>query len=115
MRVKKGTVLYQMHPSIDLILEDGNVLDNVFNEFANRDCIVTAGRNGKHRGRGHKKGSRHYHGEAVDLRTNDLERDVADTCCEEIQMRLLGYHVVLEAADTPNEHIHVEVRHGEVG
>lgn len=69
-----------------------------------QDMWVTAGIDGVH-----KKGSKHYTGDALDFRTKQLE-PTQKTDYIEMVKQLLGpdYDVILEAVGTDNEHGHAE-------
>lgn len=104
MIFKKGVVVWNIHPKIEELLQDGSFLDQVFWRRAARQCIVTSCREGKH---GPK--SWHYKGRAIDLRTNDLPADVS----LDIHLELRGeldheFDILLESVGRANEHIHIE-------
>lgn len=65
--------------------------------------VVTALRDGKHR-----PASRHFRGEAVDLRTHNLKPDEL-LKAHELLKAALGpkFAVLLENWGTPNEHVHI--------
>lgn len=69
------------------------------------DLVITAGTDGKHMAT-----SKHYLGDALDVRTNNFPSKSAKQQFAVALQRELGsdYDVIFEAADTPNEHIHVE-------
>lgn len=69
------------------------------------ELVITAGMDGKH-----MTGSRHYVGEALDIRSKGLlTTDRKETFLEKIRTRLgPGYDCILEGANTPNEHFHIE-------
>ena len=56
----------------------------------------------------HKVGSKHYDGNAVDLRTKTV--GLAPQLVQAIKDKLkpLGFDVLLEGYKTPNEHCHIE-------
>ena len=58
----------------------------------------------------HMRRSKHYTGRAFDLRIKDVPRDHRGRLVDDIRKRLvpLGYDVVWEAQDRPNEHLHIE-------
>ena len=59
----------------------------------------------------HSLQSKHYRGDAADLRTRNLPQNVdPQDVVREIKERLNSrdYDVIFESADTPNEHIHIE-------
>lgn len=104
MIYKAGVVVWNMHPKIESLLEDGGFLDHTFWRMAGRQCIVTSCREGKH---GTK--SLHYKGRAFDIRTNDLPSmktvEIHLALREELDAE---YDIVLEWLGKPNEHIHIE-------
>ena len=67
--------------------------------------VITAGIDGKH-----MVGSKHYDGDALDIRTKNFPSRAAKLAFAEALRRELGpaYQVIFEAAGTPNEHLHVE-------
>ncbi len=76
-----------------------DTVDNIFNETAGRDGIVTFGINGTH-----MDDSLHYTGEAIDLRTRDLTEAQKQKILRELRDRLGPEWDVVEH-DT---HIHLE-------
>lgn len=61
--------------------------------------VITSALDGKH-----SRGSLHYSGNAIDLRTRHVSRDDAETIADELRAALgAQYDVVLE-----KDHIHVE-------
>ena len=65
------------------------------------NAIITSGREGKH-----KKNSKHYEGQAIDLRIRHMDRRLWPIVAEELK-KALGpqYDVILEAKKL---HIHIE-------
>lgn len=69
-----------------------------------KDITVTSGNDSKH-----KKGSKHYTDEALDIRTKNLTRDEKHALCTAVQSRLgEDYQVFLEFEGGPQEHAHIE-------
>lgn len=69
------------------------------------EVVITAGSNGTHAPK-----SRHYTGEAVDIRTHNFTLPV-DTLRASLQAALGPKFVVIwESPNTPNSHLHVQVR-----
>lgn len=67
-------------------------------------CMVTSLNDERHRA-----GSKHYSGEAVDLRSHHIPAALEDRVLEQLRAALgRDYDVILEARGTPNEHIHCE-------
>ena len=63
------------------------------------DIVVTSGTDGKH-----IQGSKHYSGEALDLRTSNLTKEQIQGLIQELKKRLgTNYDIVLES-----DHLHVE-------
>lgn len=73
------------------------------------DCIITSGLDGHH-----NRGSRHYIGHALDLRSKHIPTLAIKKKIEsEVQDRLepLGdFDFFLESVDTPNEHYHLQFK-----
>lgn len=98
MYIKNGVTLFTLKPQIVLAVF---IADTVFRHYTNEKLCITSGDDGKH-----MEGSKHYTGEAVDIRrpknfmfNNDIDmlvKDLATSLGE-------GYDVVLE-----NFHIHIE-------
>ena len=59
----------------------------------------------------HRVGSYHYSGRAVDVRTKSLPREHVPLFVADLKRRIgsLGFDVVLEDFDGPNEHLHLEL------
>jgi RHS repeat-associated protein len=74
-------------------------VDNVFNDIAGHDATVTYTTNGKH-----KTDSKHYDGDAVDLRTRDLTADKRKDAEQRLKDDLPSDYKVIDEGD----HIHVE-------
>jgi len=102
---KDGTSLYGVHPEIRRAIW---VAKETLNSFGFR-CVVTSLWDGFH-----SENSFHHYGMAVDLRSNEIaalsrKQEVRDR----IKLQLgSGFDVVLEGANTPNEHFHIEWEHG---
>ena len=72
------------------------------------DCIVTSMNDGRH-----SRGSRHYIGHAVDLRTHHLDPDDRPKIATAIAERLRpieDFDVMHESIGTSNEHIHIQFK-----
>ncbi len=103
MRFKSGVVLWFMHYRIVPLLRNGSVLDQVFQRHAGRDCICTAGRDGKHHGDSYIGGSDHYDGRALDLRTRDMNARQIQRTANDLKAELGDdWFVLVEAS-----HIHI--------
>ena len=93
---KDGIKYEDMDEKIEAIIP---TVDKVFNEIAGRDAIITSAREGNH-----SRNSRHYSGQAIDLRTRDLTPDKIEKVRVKLQNSLgKDYDVVKEET-----HIHVE-------
>lgn len=67
-------------------------------------AYITIGSNGKH-----MEGSKHYTGDALDLRSKHLEIPTKMIFLAKVLDRLgKGYEGFLEDRDTDNEHFHIE-------
>jgi hypothetical protein len=82
------------------------VADQVYAEHG-ADCVVTSLDDSDHSTR-----SRHYIGEAVDLRVKHVSSDTADEIFDELFHRLLPlgpeYLVLREFRGEPQDHIHIQ-------
>ncbi len=68
------------------------------------ELVVTSVLDGRH-----SRGSLHYVGHAVDLRTKSLPRRTKVATLKKLREALgADYDVILEGEGTPNEHAHVE-------
>lgn len=74
-------------------------IDETFRERTGHDATITSARDGEH-----MEGSRHDSGEAIDLRTRDMDRETAEQITRDLQQELgRDYDVEIE-----KNHIHVE-------
>lgn len=80
-------------------------IEKVSTVVAGRSAVVTSVRDGKH-----MKGSLHYKGKAIDLRTRDPKREAKAKLTEELQRRLgKDYDVIFEPTKGERtERIHLE-------
>ena len=71
--------------------------------------VVTAGSDGQHR-----QGSRHYTGEAIDVRSKNFPTLAAKERFREAYQMALGskFRVLFESVETNQEHFHAQVRRG---
>ena len=69
------------------------------------DVVITSVSDGKH-----SQNSRHYFGQAVDVRSKNFpNREAKLVFLQRVLTRLgEGYEGILEDAGTPNEHLHLE-------
>ena len=69
------------------------------------DLVITSGCEGRH-----VTGSKHYRGEALDVRTKTLSLGQKEQLAVYLRTQLgLASYVALEQAGTANEHMHVEL------
>lgn len=103
LKLKPGVDCSKIQPELllGLMLAEG-----VF-RFYDHDCIVTALRDGKHR-----PNSLHQRDglcRAADLRSNLIPAEIAANLVRDIkECAGWDFDVLLEGANTPNEHIHLE-------
>lgn len=102
MIFKTGCVTFNLDSHIEKLLRDNSMLDIVFREYAERDCIITTVRNGTH-----ASWSFHYKGKALDCRANDLKKTTQQAILKVLQEMLPGYDVVLHGKGS-NIHYHIE-------
>jgi hypothetical protein len=78
---------------------------NAANELGiTADIVITAGNDGQH-----MVGSKHYTGDALDVRTKHLSIVEKESLREMVRHRLgSNYDVILESVGAENEHLHVE-------
>jgi hypothetical protein len=70
------------------------------------EAVITSGSDGRHR-----RDSKHYTGEAIDIRSHGLTREAKRTFRRRYQAALgEEYLVLLEDEGRPNEHFHAQVR-----
>jgi hypothetical protein len=71
--------------------------------------VVTSCRDGRH-----SANSRHYKGEAIDIRSHVIQGAVAKEAFRKSLEDLLGpqFRVLLEGLGTPNEHFHAQTKKG---
>ena len=96
-KFKPGVVFWNMHPKIIWALEE---IDKIHKEMAASElCTVTAARDSDH-----MKGSLHYEGRAVDIRTRTIYGGDKQYFKDKVKAALgEGFDVVLES-----DHLHVE-------
>ena len=78
--------------------------------------VITSGSEG-HPGDGvHSRTSRHYSGEALDIRTHNFDSPVSRHVFASTLQATLGpqFTVLLEAEGTPREHVHIQPIKGSV-
>lgn len=101
IQVKDGVVFKELKPQIYILFP---LLDSVFDAY-NRSCVITSAADGRH-----MKGSKHYQGLALDLRSQHLINEKMKLDLLEKIRGGLGekYDVILEHLGNPNEHYHLE-------
>jgi hypothetical protein len=82
---------------------------NTLPDLPAEGLVITSGSDSKH-----DPQSRHYHGEAVDLRSKTFRDGAARQSFMASLKALLGqqFYIELEDAATKNEHFHIQVRKG---
>lgn len=101
MRLKPGVKIQQAMPELIIGLM---CADSVFLRYG-EECWITALRDGKH-----KEGSKHYRGEAADLRSKHLKTLALKINILNDMKAYLGadFDVLLEYQGKDNEHYHLE-------
>ncbi len=96
LRLKPGVDIQLLVPQCAFAMQVANA---VYSEIGIDDCTVTSGREGKH-----MAGSKHYLGQAFDLRIRVMTTRQAVQARDMLRVRLgKDFDVVLES-----KHIHVE-------
>ena len=99
--LKKGVRLGALQPQVVLGLV---VAAGCYGLRDMEEMVVTSCNDSKH-----GRGSLHYSGNAVDLRTNTAARIYVEGLHSDIVLALgVDFDVILEDYGTPNEHIHME-------
>jgi hypothetical protein len=100
IRVKEGVRFDDLVPQMTLAAQ---IVDGTYAMFGTLECWITSANDGKH-----METSWHYKGRALDFRTHNFVGD-KKKLLEKVKEHLgKNYDVVLEAPDSPNEHLHVE-------
>lgn len=100
MRLKEGVDIGGITSEIVLALF---VINSIFTRYA-KECVVTSVMDGKH-----MEKSKHYFGEAVDIRTNNLTAEEQTSIFSDITKALgKDFDVILEDSGEDNQHFHVE-------
>ena len=103
IEVKKGVRLHGVNP---LLLWATRPAEAIWAKAGVDTLVVTSGIDGVH-----SKGSAHYRGDALDLRTNTLAPGTEAATCATLQAALgPDFWVLYEGAGTTNAHCHLEVR-----
>ena len=95
LRLKKGVKMVDIKPQISLA---ATIATSVYDHF-DADCVITSLTDGRH-----SKNSLHYSGNAMDLRTRNVNKDELLPLVNTLRKALgENYDTVLE-----KDHIHVE-------
>lgn len=98
--IVEGVRFRELRPEIYNIF---STLDEVFKGH-NLECTITSAND-----KTHMINSRHYRNLALDLRSHFILKGYEQSVVDELRTALgLDYNILLEALDTPNEHIHLE-------
>lgn len=110
MLTTKATVRFAViTPALLRMLDVVERLSRTLPGLPDAGLVITAGSDGMHR-----TGSRHYTGEAIDLRSKTLHTDVRGLLMAALREELgPQFTVLLEDAGAPNEHVHCQVRRGQ--
>lgn len=102
--MKHSVVIWPgLHPRLEAAIERMDRLH--IRVGAGRPTFITSARDSKHAER-----SKHYSGQAIDIRTKDLSHDVKHRLEEALKEELgKDYFVDLEAEGLPHEHIHIQL------
>ena len=100
IRFKTGCMLKDLKPQTVIALM---LCRQIYKENFIAEMVVTSVNDGKHMAR-----SKHYTGEAFDLRTKSTGRSTQIASEARRVLGPLGFDVVFEAAGEINEHLHVE-------
>lgn len=102
LSVKKGVRFDADHPALGRMLAELLLLDY------DGEIVITAGTNGTH-----MSGSKHYSGQAIDIRVHNLPSPeaIAKKLRDSLGPRFTVLH---ESPNTPNAHLHVQVRKGTI-
>ncbi len=103
IKAKKGVNLEKLSGLIESKLSD---IDRIFRESNLPEPVITSGSEGRH-----KKGSKHYTYEAIDLRGNNITDKQMREVTEKLQKFLCcDYDVIAEffPNDPNSDHIHIE-------
>jgi hypothetical protein len=100
MRLKRGVRLDELKPQTVLAC----LIAEPILKSHGVELVVTAGSDGTH-----KANSKHYSGEAFDIRSHDLDPKLRVPVVEDLKAALgWDFDVILEDFGGPNEHIHIE-------
>lgn len=108
LTTKPGVRFGVITPALLYMLTTLERLSRTLFGLPDEGLVITAGSDGTH-----MAGSKHYTGEAVDLRSKTLNSTVKSGFIAILRAELgPQFTVLLEGEGTPNEHLHVQVRRG---
>ncbi len=100
MKLKVGVKIKGIQPEIVVAML---IIDGVFNSYK-KECVITVGTDGKH-----MKGSLHYPGYAIDVRSKHLTAELKQSILSDMKAALgRDFDVILENLGKDQEHYHVE-------
>ena len=100
MKLKPGVRVAGLRPEILLAV---TAAEGIWRHY-NGEAVITSGVEGRHR-----RGSAHFTGRAVDLRTKNIAEGNRPRAAAKLKEALgAEYDVIHEAIGTPGEHVHVE-------
>jgi len=91
---------FTAHLAMALVLTD-----QIYADVGAAECTITSIHDSEHSAK-----SKHYFGRAADIRSKTLTADQKTIVLVRLKARLapLGFDVLLEDRDGPNEHLHIE-------
>ncbi len=107
-----GAVLIKKGVTFGVIAPGGYAILSALRAIAHHadfDITITSGTDGEH-----APNSKHYDGNAYDIRTHGLTEAQQDYILNGLEMALgtEQFYVELEQPGTPNEHIHIQTKRG---
>lgn len=113
MVITKSSLVYfdVLTPAMVSIFRALLYMDTKYTGIKPDKLVITAMSNGTH-----SPNSRHYTGEALDLRSHNFPTRISKRDFRFALEERLGpsFRVLLESEGTPNEHFHIQVRKGMV-
>jgi hypothetical protein len=109
MLTTKATVRFRViTPALLYMLDVIEKLSREFFGLPAEGLVITSGSDGTH-----MEGSKHYTGEAIDLRTKTLNPTLRSSLIATLRAQLgTQFTVLLEHAGEPLEHVHIQVKKG---
>ena len=108
LTTKPGVRFAVISPALVHMLDVVERLSRTLDGLPDEGLVITSGSDGRH-----MVGSRHYSGEAIDLRSKNLRPDVRARLLVALRDELgEPFTVLLEDEDTPNVHLHIQVTKG---